>query len=218
MRYLLCVAAFAAMTFQLDAATADEAWDNLKHITHKRSYDFVLKDGPCTRAEIVSIDANVIGIRTRDPNAPYAAHESTLRRADVIRITDGGTGSHGVLLSAQSSWIDVKDADPTGPAEHMLIERKSGTRYSPKQITVSTDSITFDAAGRRTTLPKSEVERVYYVRVKPLSDSDEYLATEAPWLAPQLWLLPLYMQTIKVLLYDASIGVHDSAVTCASWR
>jgi hypothetical protein len=216
-RYLFYGAVFVAMAFQSDAANDDEAWDNLKHITHKTSLTFVFRDGACTRAEIVSIAATALVIRTRDSKPPYAAHESTVRRADLIRITDGGTQAHGLLLSTQSSWRDVSGADPKGPAEHLLIECKGGKRYTPKHITISTGSITIDVGGRRTTLLKSEVERIYYVRVKPLSDADEYLATEGGfWLSPQLWFAPL--QTMKVLLYDASIETNDAPVACTSWR
>jgi hypothetical protein len=201
---------------RLLAATDVAEWEKLKHITYKTDYTVVQRNLECITGEIVSIDPDLLCLKTRSPKFPYAPSDVRILRADIARVTDGGTSAHNMVFSSRSSWMDVKDAVPRGPLEHLLILMTDRRRYTSKLIAVEGNSLTLDSTGKHFPLSKSDIQPIYYVRVKPISASEEYIDQEAPYLNPRIWFGPLFVRTLAVLLYDGSMLEDDTPLTCSA--
>ncbi len=175
-------------------AQPDGAWGNLSSVTWRRSYTVLLRDGKRTYGRIVSVSADSVTLRPPDSKAQTVIQ----KRSDVLRISDGNQPSD-LIYSGRSSWADIQ-AIPPLHAEHLLAVTKSGQRFAGKAGAISDAAITLD--GR--TIPKADVSQIYYVRVKPASDSAEYAAQEAFALDPEIWPYLLGIPKMLVLLYDSS--------------
>jgi hypothetical protein len=98
----------------------------------------------------------------------------------------------------------------------MLVVTSDGREHSGESIAVSEDSLTLSRAQRREILRKSDIRRVLYLRVKPLTATAEYMAQENVLIDPELWRDGLFLGKIPVLLYDASAPEDDAQVKCAN--
>ena len=85
--------------------------------------------------------------------------------------------------------------------------------------TISDEGIAFSTAGKPTTIPKSEIARVYDFVEKPFSDFGEYALGELGPLVvfdPDWYVWKLHLvQRIPVLLYDANAPENNSPMRCA---
>src|SRR5437870_3107926 len=86
--YLLLVPASAILA--QDSASKDP-WENLSHVTHRPSYDFVDRHFNCLTGEILSVMQNNVTLKrweTKAGNHPSST-TITLDRKDVVRVIDG---------------------------------------------------------------------------------------------------------------------------------
>ena len=188
------------------ASPAADEWDNLKQVTHRRSYGFALRDGTCVTGRIVAVTADSVKIKQPNP--------ATLKRPDVVRVSDG-THVYDVVYSGRSSWSDVLRGLPS-TREYLRVVTKDGTRYEGDPAQFSESGLTLSKKGRSEKIQKTDVARVYYVRLKPLSDSAQYSAQEHFILDAQLW--PYYWNIgvhMPVLIYDSPAPEDNSKIVCS---
>jgi hypothetical protein len=213
--FLLLSGIVAFLMTPVLAAPSDAGWNTLKMITHRKHYTFVRRDGTCLEAQIRSVKQDRVHLRVQQ-SLSHPAYETSLARVDIVRITDGRMAAHDTVFSAKSSWTDIKEANPQGRLEHLLIILKSGNQYKSKRAKVSDKGITVEGQEQQTEIAKSQVERVFYVRLKPISDDAEYAIQEAVPV-PEIWFGGALLGTIPVLLYDASLPEDNSPITCRVW-
>jgi hypothetical protein len=188
------------------AGLAANEWDNLKRVTHGRSYGFALRDGTCVTGKIASVGEDSVKIKP-----PSAA---TLKRPDVVRVTDGGH-VYNVVYSSESSWSDVAGIPPR-TTSYLRVVTKDGKQHEGSAGQVGDSEITLDRKGKIVKISKSDVARVYYVRQKPLSDSAAFHDEEHFLLDPELW--PYYWNIgvhMPVLLYDSAEPENNSKIACS---
>jgi hypothetical protein len=196
----------AAGSIALPAATE---WDNLKQVTHRRSYGFALRDGTCVTGKIVSVAADSVKINLPSP--------ATLERSDVVRVSDGNH-VYDVVYSGRSSWSDVVGIPPNARS-YLRVVTKDDNQHEGAAAQVGDSEITLDKKGKPEKIQKGDVARVYYVRLKPLSDSARYSDEEHFPLNPELW--PYYWNIgvhMPVLLYDSSAPEDNSKIVCSKPR
>jgi hypothetical protein len=191
------------------ASPAANEWDNLKQVTHRRSYGFALRDGTCVTGKIVSVAVESVKI-----NQPSAA---TLERSDLVRVSDG-EHVYDVVYSARSSWSDVAGIPPNARS-YLRVLTKDGSQHEGAAAQVGDSGITLDKKGKPEKIQKSDVARIYYVRLKPMSDSARFSDQETFPLNPELW--PYYWNIgvhMPVLLYDSSVPEDNSKIVCSERR
>ncbi len=114
--------------------------------------------------------------------------------------------------------MDVRDLQPRGYGEELLAIRADGRSFSSKHVDVSDGTMLFHGL-TKTSLAKSEVKAVYYIRSKPLTADQKFLAEEnAVYLDPKLWFNGAFLGKIRVLVYDRSKPEDDSDLNCAARR
>src|SRR5438876_9159951 len=83
------------LTLQVAGAkepTKHDSWDNLDHVTHRRTYTFVDRAGTCVGGEIVAVTDQNVTLKRLDWQAGKRPKSVTLtiERPNVLRIEDGG--------------------------------------------------------------------------------------------------------------------------------
>lgn len=205
MRVWLILAVSILLPALTRAADIEDGWRNLKRVTRDRLYAVVLHDGHCAKGFLVSANDQVIVVRD-------SAKDVVIKRADALRVSDDNlhAGAHDTVFSGRSSWSDVMAADPKGPG-YLHISMKGGEELKWSKPTVSDGSLSFE--GRK--VAKTEVRYVSYVRLKPLTRSEQYVSHEnVDWLAPRLWFNYLMLGKISVLLYNAELVEDNSPAGC----
>jgi hypothetical protein len=191
------------------ALPAADEWDNLKQVTHRRSYGFVLRDGTCVTGKIVAVAADAVKINQTTP--------ATLKRSDVVRVSDG-EHVYDVVYSGRSSWSDAAGIPPNAKS-YLRVVTKDGSQHEGAAARVGDSDITLDKKGKPDNIEKSDVARVFYVRLKPMSDSARFSDQETFPLNPELW--PYYWNIgvhMPVLLYDALAPEDNSKIVCSEPR
>jgi hypothetical protein len=196
------------------ASSLDGGWENVNSVTRRRDYDFVTRDGRCVSGPIVAVDSSTVTITVRPTFSSKGSANAVLHAADLLRITDGGSVVHNAIFSGRSSWTDIGQAGPRGPRERVVVITSDGRVHVGESVSMSEDSLLLSQAQHREIERKSEIRRVLYRRVKPLSAAAEYMAHENVLIDPELWWDGLFLGTIPVLLYDASEPEDNSEVQC----
>ena len=191
-----------------------DSWLVLNKITHKRSYTIETRDRKCSWGTISELTDDHLSANLYSSN-PAGSPAVTFRRADVLRVSTGRL----IYYSGRSSWSDVSSLDLEG-RERLKIITMSGKTYEVKPpYAVSDEGITLDPSGRPTKIAKSEITRIYYIVVKPLTATGEYLAEElGPMIVfdPDWYAYGLHLvRQVPVLLYDANRPEDDSPAECA---
>jgi hypothetical protein len=108
----------------------------------------------------------------------------------------------------------VEAAGPRGKFEHLLVVTADGREHVAKNPAISGVRLTISSEDK-VDIPKSEIRQVFYVRLKPLTATAEYLGREnALLLAPNLWFGGAFVGTIPVLLYDSSRREDNTPMRC----
>jgi hypothetical protein len=154
------------------------------------------------------------GFRKDQPAQP---DDSEAAGFDVVRVSDG-EHVYDVVYSGRSSWSDVA-AIPPNARSYLRVIRKDGSQHEGAAAQVGDSEITLDKKGKPEKIQKGDVARVYFVRLKPLSDSARYSDEEHFPLNPELW--PYYWNVgvhMPVLLYDSSAPEDNSKIVCSEPR
>lgn len=207
-RMTLVLAIAAALTAV--AADSNQGWENLKHITHRRTLRFATqKSGECTEGRLQNVSDQALTVKTR--NGPVS-----IQRADLIRVMDGHS-TLNLVYSSRSSWADVKELQKISQSipEYLRVTTTKGAQYKGKPAQVTDSDITLRDGDHSETIQKSEVKQVVYERPKPESDSAEYNAMERFYFDPELWPYMLKIEPrMDVAVYDASIPESNTRVAC----
>jgi hypothetical protein len=189
------------LTFPAVAAKAEDGWGNLRRVTHKTPYTFVLRTGGCIEGKVDS--ASQDGVIVRIANGM----NRILRNSEVLRVSEDSEGSiHNAIFSGRSSWADIFFADPR-ETEYLDIVGKDGRQGKWNKPLIKTDSI--HSGGQ--IIAKSEIRLISYVRFTPLTPNEHYFHREsADLLAPRLWFHYALLPKIKVLLYNSDLPEDNS--------
>lgn len=195
----------------------EDPWLLLNKITHKRTYRIETVDDRCFAGTITSVGPNRLAAKVvpHDPNDPVMR---TFERSDVVHVGVGWTTRKQLYYSGRSSWADVGIVR-IGSRECLRINMKSGERYDVKPpYTVSDNSIAATLSGKRLSIPKQDIARVYGVFEKPVTDILEYDLDElGPFIVfdPYFYEYTFHLERyIPVLLYDVEKPEDNSPTAC----
>src|SRR5215472_13291700 len=204
--------------FQASTAAADDSWQNLKHVTHERYYTVVDRKSNCTTGHIVKTNDQELTLAL--PNRAYA----TFDRANVLRVSVSRAAPYfqhraqadvglvyDVIDNDKSSWSDLKGVI----RQEVKIVKTSGETYEGQLLAATETQLELDRTGGKLQIAKEDVAQVYYLRPKPLTDSEKYSAQEDFWIDPRLW--PYYLKLVPrlpVRLYDSSLPDDNTPVRC----
>jgi hypothetical protein len=207
-------------------AIQDDSWQNLKHVTRERYYTVLDRKSNCVTGDIVKASDREISLKLPDATTATFDRANVLRisvsqaapyfpprvRADVDRVGD-------IIYNNKSSWDDLKELaqiEKIGrPGQEVKVVKMDGNKYEGRLSSISKTQLELDRTGGKLTIAKWEVAQVYYLRYKPLSDSEKYSAQEDFWIDPRLW--PYYLHVVPKLpvrLYDSSLVEDDTPVRC----
>jgi hypothetical protein len=190
-------------------AAAQTPPDTLASVTHSATFTFMERDGTCVRGRIAKAEATTVTVQ------PSRMPPVTLQRAKVLQVSQG----NALLYSARSSWADVADTH-LYPREALVLIIKNRKRIKGAPVEVTSDTIKVKHGLSMTTLPKSDVVIVDYLRVKPPTDGFILAIEEAPFALlfyPEFYYRLAGLEgRIPVRLYDASKPEDNTPLTCAA--
>jgi hypothetical protein len=201
-RQLLVVVVFTAPV----CGAADDSWQNLKRIRRDKEYTLLNRLGGCITGQIAGVEDGLVKLVAKD------ALVKVVTRPDVLRVTDNQFGDpHDSIFSGRSSWADVRESRPKVKAEWLKVTTKEGKERTCKASEVLEDRLKCGTD----VIPKRDIERVYYVRLKPASEWLEYAAKEGvAWLDARSWFNYLLLGRIDVLLFDSATSEESEPVAC----
>jgi hypothetical protein len=207
-------------------ATTDDSWGNLRLVTRERYYTVMDRKSNCVTGQIVTANDRAVTLKLPD------ATNATLERADVLRVSVSQAAPNfphnlradiarvrDLIYNDKSSWFDIKGLDvqeKIGVAgQEVRIVKKDGHKYEGRVFRISDTQLELDRPVGRLEVSKADVAQVYYLRYKPLTDSEKYSAQEDFWVDPRLW--PYYLKLspkMPVRLYDSSRPEDDTPSRC----
>lgn len=109
----------------LQSAPRDDSWDNLKHITHRRSYLVVDRQLNCVYGRISAVTDRSLKLKADSTSARV-----TLERSKILRILESPTGG-GTIYSGKSSWSEIRALSPEAEVK---IVTNQGDQHTGKLI------------------------------------------------------------------------------------
>ena len=197
---------------------SEDGWKNLTKVRHDRGYTVLTRNGSCISGSIAEANDAILKIETVLTNGrgiPLGKVALTaIKRPDVLRVSDNSDVlPHDAVYSGRSSWVDVREAHPYPTSEWLKIVLSDGHERRCKRSEVFDDRINCDANA----IPKSEISRLYYVRLEPASSNQLYLSHEGmAWLDARTWFNYALYGRIEVLLYDSRDQEDDALLSCKS--
>ncbi|HYL67984.1 MAG TPA: hypothetical protein VEX69_02365 [Candidatus Limnocylindria bacterium] len=193
----------------------DDQWENLKQITRRRTFLYVDRQLQCGNGKIDQVTERTVTLKREDHT------KITIARQDLLRLGEWGLSANGIVYSARSSWTDVRNQlhSPNNPHRRarLRIVALDGKIHEGQLIEVDETHLALLDEGKKVQLAKSDIAKVYYLRLKPWSDRAEYIVQEAPviWIIdPEVVRYELDTSRIPVLLYDSSALQDESAIEC----
>jgi len=207
-------------------ATQDDSWQNLKHVTRERYYTVLDRKSNCVTGHIVAANDREITLKLPD------ATTATFDRANVFRVSVSQAAPYfpprvqadvdrirDIIYNDKSSWDDLQELAAIEkirrPGQEVKVVKADGNKYEGRLSAISDTQLELDRTGGKLTIAKADVAQVYYLRYKPLTDSEKYSAQEDFWIDPRLW--PYYLHLVPKLpvrLYDSSRVEDDTPVRC----
>ena len=189
-------------------------WNELETLRRNYTTPVFSRDGACHIATLQEVTSRSLTILWQEPeNRQMVARSQQISKQDILSVGN----AHEVLYSGRSSWRDVQDAKPAH-GESLDVTTVTGESYSGSVHAISTTELTLGVRGRKKTFEKSNIRTVTYVRQRPYSDSEEYLAQEAAYLMffwPDTWRRAAGLgPKLHVMLYDSSLPEDDSELKC----
>jgi len=222
--------AFPALILSANCVGADDPWRSLKELPHNVGFVFLERGMTCQYGQIKAVAAQSVLVRTDRSDV-------TVEKLSLIRVRLGFGGQPvppsspnlvlATVYSGRSSWADLIEFMPfqSKPGSYssftvrMSVNTTGGKVRQGRLQQVTDSGITLaDAFGNETSMTKTEVFRVDYIRNRPLSDKQEFYWDELamlrifdPVLYPRLFHLG---DTMPVRLYDSALPEDDSPAQC----
>ena len=224
---LLVLACQLILSLYASGADDDDSWHNLGRVTRERYYTVVDRKLNCFTGHILTVTDRAVTLKYPD------ASTITLDRTNVLRISVSRAAPYfaphlradvdrvgNVIYNDKSSWVDIKRLAPQenvrDVGETARVVKKDGKQYQAQLIRVSETELELERPAGKLTIVKADIAQVYYLRYKPLTDSEKYSAQEGFWLDPRLWPYYLHLSIkIPVRLYDSSLPEDDAPLKCA---
>ena len=218
-----------ALSVVLDASVAlaspqtlpakDQAWNQVRTLTHRNVFEFIQRNQNCVRGEISKVNDDSIVV------TPRGASPVTIQKEDIVRIVAGywSVGVMTTVYSRQSSWSDIQDLGKIALQRpqrklRVIVTAKAGQKYNGDLRKVTDAEIVLHANSGDISIAKADVSSVDFLQLKPLTSAGEYswdelgpLVVFDPELYPRLFRLG---DTMPVRLYDSSQPEDNSAITC----
>jgi len=213
---ILLVAWLAIPLNVLGQSKKADQWGNLQQITRRRTYMYIDRRLHCGAARIAAVSDQAVTLKRADQT------KITIERQDLLRFGELGLSATGIIYSGRSSWSDVKNQrhDPKNPQRRarMRVLTLEGTSHEGQLIEVDDTHLALLDGDNTTRFNRSDISKVYHLRLKPYSERAEYVAEEAPliWvLDPEVLWYALDFTRIPVLLYDASLPDDGTVFGCS---
>ena len=198
----------------------EDGWENLRHVTHSRTYTVMDRGGHCVLGEIAAVTDQSLTLKRWDGMTGKRPTYSTsvIPRPEVLRLTDGPDVAIGMVFSGRSSWADVRNLRGIRSDEAVLVQTKNGKQQEGKITQISDGELKFERGGKTNEIAKGDISKVYYIREKPIDAYTQYVAQEmgvvsiadpAAW--PYLLRIP---PKVDVLVYDSSMPEDDTPIGC----
>jgi hypothetical protein len=192
------------------ATGKDDAWDSLHHVTRNRWYWLSNRELKCYQGRIADVSDDSITLKRLDLTTV------TVERRDVLRLSSN-VEARGTVFSGRSSWLDVTEI-PANTKAHTRILMKNGEKHEGKKISFTDSQITLLERGKLVDIAKNEISKVYFDRLRPLTEEDQYALDELAYFVvfdPKFWAVEMNAgPKISVLLYDASATEDDAPIRC----
>jgi hypothetical protein len=213
MRAMLCLVMTVcclALAGTSSASGKDDAWDALRHVTRTRVYWLLTRELKCYQGRIVNVSYDSITLKLLDLTAVTVKHREVLRFGEAMDV-------RRTAFSGRSSWLDVTEI-PTNTKELTRILMKNGKQHEGRKVSFTDSGITLLERGKPVDIAKNEISKVYFDRLRPLSEEDDYALNELAYLVvfdPKFWAIEMNAgPKIPVLLYDAAATEDDAPVRC----
>ena len=222
------VLAFPALILSARCVFAEDPWESIRHLPHNVDFVFIARGNECGFGKIKAVTAQGVTVRTDRADVAF-------KKSRLVRIRQGFRGQPdppnntdpvlATVYSGRSSWADVVAFTPfrsvpgAEPTVRMSVNTKDGRRHLGAFRQVSETGITLvDAFEEETSIAKTDISTVDYIRDKPLSDNQEFYWNELamlrifdPVLYPRLFHLG---DTMSVRLFDNTAPQDDSLIRC----
>jgi len=191
-----------------------DSWDNLRRVTHRKTYAVRDRQGRCTYGWISTVAAGYVTFTT-----PKGARVR-VERQDVLSLTTYPTYPLCIVYSGRSSWADVLKYSPSAKA--MIITTKDRSiGYAAEAFLASDTSVTLDQGGRTIKLAKTQISTLDIISSTPWSDGITHWVEACDGnpmcgaLDPAVWpRLFGFRAKMQVRLFNASLPEEDGAIDC----
>ena len=192
------------------AGGKDDTWEAVRHVTRTRVYWLSTRDLKCYQGRIANVSDDSITLKLLDLTT------ATIERSEVLRFGES-MDIRRTAFSGRSSWLDVTEI-PTDTKEHTRILMKNGEKHEGKKVSFTDSGITLLERGRLVDIAKNEISKVYFDRLRPLSEEDDYAINELAYFIvfdPKFWAIEMNAgPKIPLLLYDAAATEDDTRLRC----
>lgn len=205
-----------ASSVQSSAARNDLAWENLKHVTRYRTYQFLLKDSTCVKGRIASVNSDSVSVTVS------ANDKRKLNREELLSITDVPTFVFPsyLIYQGRSSWADVGTYASNHP-ESITVITIAGTDHTGAFVKTSDVDLAMSVGGKNIIIVKNQIKTIDLTTGTPLSDREEHWVRECAFpvicaLRVSLWPRMLGKGArLQVRLYDASQPEDNRYMVCS---
>ncbi len=224
----ICICLISVALAVTPCLAQGDPWQSLRLLKRGLGFVFIGQDRTCQYGELKEVTDTNVSIKTTQGRV-------VIPKTDLLRVRSG-FGGHPVannnpnlplftLYSGRSSWADLLAFAPfesKGPHYSTVtfsLKTKDGGLHKGFLSNVTAEEIMLtDKLGSATTFLKGQVDRVDYIREKPLSDTQEFYWEELgmgiifdPQLYPRLFHLG---DTMPVTLYRSTLAEEDAPVAC----
>lgn len=200
------------------AADPYEHWGRLRDYKVHGTVTVVLKaDRKCYElTDITGVTDHDIIVRAPGGDSYVLEDKEVLLIATGLHFSDIGISDY--LLSARSSWLDVKKF--TSSTERgVRVTMKDGKKVDGELVSVADDSLTLREKKKApATIAKEAIQKIEIIRQKPMPKALAAMNQETPWMVPlnpqSYPYLMHWNDTIRVRVYEASLPEDNEALKC----
>lgn len=189
-------------------------WNSLKGLSSEATFAYRIEGREtCLYGRLGRVTSQSITIKTDKKE------EIVVPRANLQRVWDG-LERNDLIYTRYSSWEDVKSLTASmNKNEFVRVTETRGIKREGRASKVSDSEIILEKDGKKSTVPKTDIAVVEYVRLKPVGDDANYEARHGLFVRPETWPYALGIPPkMTVRLYDSSVSETLKPPVNCSWR